>query len=578
MMLLSMSIRAGMLILLILLLRSLIQKKLPKKLFAALWVLVLFRLLVPVNIPVNFPEGWEDSLRLSLNRPENIPEGNHASDWQLNVSGIQTNSDENAAYARVLDGKDIFLAWLRNAYRPWFKIVLTPVWLTGVLLLACIFCRQYRRDWRRICDFVPPPFPDLQNWAGKRCPQRRVKVMISDHIGTPLTCRILNPVILLPKALLQSDFSQIKYVMEHEMTHIRHWDNLWKLLAAAAVCIHWFNPLVWVMYFLFDRDLEFACDEAVLDHFKTDERSEYALALVDLTQQRAGFSCMYHGFAKRAVQERVVMIMKYRKTTWGARCAAALIFTSAMTVFAGEAPADPAAEAVAELYAIPAGGYGDRIYTFHNEDLRERLSQYQDGKFTYMDGTGIFSGEKILLYDGKPVREIMDEEAGWRYYFQNGSVDLTPEYGADGSVTCIKVLSRSEYAKRTIVLEKYEAILRAADGIDETVYEEEPFREDTEVDDGGKEAAVWEASAADDGAEKTPGLEDAPEDSSLCYGTVVGYGTDSITVGPCNDYGEFRAPLKDACEKLVNEGKLWRTEAEKILSQKYVRGKGDGIS
>ena len=72
---------------------------------------------------------------------------------------------------------------------------------------------------------------------------------------------------------------QLRYVLEHEYVHIRRLDMLTKLIMIAAVCIHWFNPLVWVMYILFNRDLELSCDETVVRRFGMDIKSVYATAL-----------------------------------------------------------------------------------------------------------------------------------------------------------------------------------------------------------------------------------------------------------------------------------------------------------
>ena len=83
-------------------------------------------------------------------------------------------------------------------------------------------------------------------------------------ISSPLTYGILHPVILLPKKLDRNDQAALKYVLTHEYVHIRRFDAITKILFAAVLCIHWFNPLVWVMYVLANRDIELSCDAWVI--------------------------------------------------------------------------------------------------------------------------------------------------------------------------------------------------------------------------------------------------------------------------------------------------------------------------
>lgn len=84
----------------------------------------------------------------------------------------------------------------------------------------------------------------------------------SDQISTPLTYGVLRPVILMPKNTDWDITLHIQYILSHEHVHICRFDALMKLVAALVLCIHWFNPFVWVLYFLYNRDLELTCDES----------------------------------------------------------------------------------------------------------------------------------------------------------------------------------------------------------------------------------------------------------------------------------------------------------------------------
>ena len=108
------------------------------------------------------------------------------------------------------------------------------------------------------------------------------------RISSPLTFGVLRPVILVPKKTDWTDETALRYVLEHEFVHIQRFDVLSKLLLIAAVCVHWFNPLVWVMYVLANRDLELSCDETVLRRFGGDIRAAYARVLIRMEAARGG--------------------------------------------------------------------------------------------------------------------------------------------------------------------------------------------------------------------------------------------------------------------------------------------------
>ena len=108
------------------------------------------------------------------------------------------------------------------------------------------------------------------------------------RISSPLTFGVLRPVILVPKKTDWTDETALRYVLEHEFVHIQRFDVLSKLRLIAAGCVHWFNPLVWVMYVLANRDLELSCDETVLRRFGGDIRAAYARVLIRMEAARGG--------------------------------------------------------------------------------------------------------------------------------------------------------------------------------------------------------------------------------------------------------------------------------------------------
>ena len=122
---------------------------------------------------------------------------------------------------------------------------------------------------------VPAGIPDVSAGGQRRVPAvaagpsaaRTAAICQSDRIASPLTFGVLHPVILMPKGTDWKDGRTLQYVLEHEFVHILRFDTLSKLLLIGAVCVHWFNPMVWVLYILANRDLELSCNETVVRRF-----------------------------------------------------------------------------------------------------------------------------------------------------------------------------------------------------------------------------------------------------------------------------------------------------------------------
>lgn len=95
----------------------------------------------------------------------------------------------------------------------------------------------------------------------------------SDRVSTPFVCGLLRPRIYLPASLPAEDRH---YVLLHERAHLHRRDHWTKPLAYLALCLHWFNPLLWLAYRLFCRDVEAACDQAVIRPLGREDTARYA--------------------------------------------------------------------------------------------------------------------------------------------------------------------------------------------------------------------------------------------------------------------------------------------------------------
>lgn len=310
----QMSVAGGVLILFIVLIRALAIHRLPKTTFLALWMIAALRLLLPFSIPLTF--NIHIGLDVFSDVVQELPSGNIASTLP---------GDSPPSY-------DIGTAVPSPAteHISTFEIL----WLVGVLLLAIYFSISYFRSMRKFRMSIPDNTPYIQNWLTAHQISRPLAVRSSDLISSPLTYGILHPVILLPKKLDRNDQVALKYVLTHEYVHIRRFDAITKILFAAVLCIHWFNPLVWVMYVLANRDIELSCDAWVIRMMGAKNRSSYALMLIKMEERRNGMSALCSHFGKNAITERIEAIMKFKKTSILACAFALVLVVGATTAFA----------------------------------------------------------------------------------------------------------------------------------------------------------------------------------------------------------------------------------------------------
>ena len=256
---------------------------LPKKTFLLFWETAVIRLLVPFSVPFMFSIFSVSEKGGVKNRsiaPEIIP---------------AVESGENVTV-------DIPLIYV--------------IWAAGVLISGSFFIMMYLKCCREFKTSIPDNSDFIKGWLKERRLNRNVSVRWCDRITSPLTYGIFRPVILLPKTHDLSNTIISEYVLEHEYTHIRRFDSARKVLLIAVLCVHWFNPLVWVMYVLANRDIELVCDELTIRHFGEDAKAGYAKALIAMEEKRSKSAPMFNSFSGNAAEERIVSIMKFKKASF----------------------------------------------------------------------------------------------------------------------------------------------------------------------------------------------------------------------------------------------------------------------
>ena len=277
---LNMSLTGSIVIAVVLLARLLLRRA-PKIYSYMLWAVVLFRLLCPISLSAGLsvlkplPVTTTQGLSTVTYRPVEpvIPASGEIGQEAARPEPAETVKTETGAQAMTLAA---------------------AVWLTvGGALAGCSLV-QYTVLRRKLWEAVP----------------YRGEILLSDKIRTPFVMGVLSPRIYLPWDTPQEER---RFIIAHERQHIHRGDPLWKLLGYLALCVHWFNPLVWLAFFLGGKDMEMSCDEAVLNRLGEDIRADYSQALLRLATHKRLIAGMPLAFGEGETKGRVRNMARWRR-------------------------------------------------------------------------------------------------------------------------------------------------------------------------------------------------------------------------------------------------------------------------
>ncbi len=340
--LLQMSFVGAVMILAIIVIRALAINLLPKKTFGVLWGIAVVRLLLPLSFPSVFSV-------YSLLR-KYIPVTDAVKGSQA-VLVLQTETP------RQITTMHNNFSSTTNTASVW-----TVIWAIGMLISVMFFSIAYWKCQQEFQTSLPVNNDFITKWLNSHQQKRTISIRQSSRFSAPLTYGILRPVILVPTSTEWENTASLQYVLAHEYVHIRRFDSIKKFALIIVLCVHWFNPLVWAMYILANRDIELSCDEAVLRLFGENKKATYARVLISMEETRNGLTPLCNNFSKNAIEERITAIMKIKKTTICSLILASFIVAGTTTAFATSANAQPQqAESVEQNKGIEVVSKPDNV-------------------------------------------------------------------------------------------------------------------------------------------------------------------------------------------------------------------------
>lgn len=487
-----MMLYGSVLLLAVLLLRALFKNRLPKFVFPVLWMLVLARFLVPyaLSSPLSIkqvpelsrplPAAFTEDTAVLL---EGIPE-EAVQDVQIQEEAMTeiTNVPGMASNPATSYTADSFY----YVYGRWPLIhnISVVIYILGVIITLSVLLYQKRCYAGKLKNSLLVERNETINTILREMNMGHILVFTNDEIASPLVSGLLAPRIYLPARMDFGNTELLRHILMHETMHIRRRDNWIRLLMLIALCINWFNPLVWIMSKCLSSDLELACDEAVLLQCGEENRQSYAFSLLAMAITASRPTLLYSAFCKTEVEKRVSSIIRYKKASMSALLFALLLIGCSTVAFAtgGQAPFSSYLSAYctsdscrwgAKAYItrdIQLGENADRraddvilevlrtntdndpvtieaaikkalAAEFHVEPEAFRidisLCLPEEALYAeYAQWKLLLNANGYLICDGEPVRYFFDEAAG-RYQAAEGVIDVFVQRDRFGRITAI---------------------------------------------------------------------------------------------------------------------------------------------
>lgn len=460
--LVNLSISASWLILAVLVLRV-VLKKAPKWVMPLLWGVVALRLVCLFSI--------ESALSL-IPSAETIP------------SEIVTETREPVLYEQAtLDivtnptlpsAAEVPVGVSRQQAQVDFNIY-SVLWLAGMAALLVHALVSAGKLKRKLATAI----------------LLRDNIYESEFVDSPFVFGVVKSNIYLP---MHMDEGTAAYVIAHERAHLARRDHWWKVLGYLVLALHWFNPLVWVAYILFCRDIELACDEKVVKGLDGAARADYSQALLSCAAPKRAVAACPLAFGEGNIKTRVKSALHYKKPAFWVAAAAVLAVVIMAVCFLTNPRSErgslvwaqklnAADVASIELY-VPAEGEARQYKKLDTEEMAQAVELINSSRGTYIekpetvyaglpvwflltmdDGTVHVVGSVVghyLIIDGDTFDADVENQAEWENYVLKGD-SASPIDMADR-------LSYALYGMTTGVYTLGEAVFE--DSVWETSYEE----------------------------------------------------------------------------------------------------------
>lgn len=332
------SLMASMLVVLIVMIKWMLRNKLQPKWHYLLWFPVVIRLVLPwapessysvYNLLPMKQQLSNESLLGSLDDISNLYERKNQlknnvdspSEWTLkDQSDVIVHSSANVPEKQVL-AKQSFMDLLSKIT---LRDILLFGWLLGVIILSLVTLianiNVYRRIKKQPNVTHPAVLQVFEQCKRQMSVKQPILLTVTDAVPSPAVYGFMKPRILLSSSLIRSmDADQFRYIFNHELAHIKRRDVAMNWLMHVLVILHWFNPIMWVVYARMRADQEVACDALALSYIHAEHKAAYGQTIINLLEHYTG-ARRYPGLVGlssnyKHLKRRILMIKHFKKNS-----------------------------------------------------------------------------------------------------------------------------------------------------------------------------------------------------------------------------------------------------------------------
>ncbi len=381
-------------------------KKAPKKYTCILWLLVALRLILPVSDITWFSFTSRFSL---IPETEVLPKDliNPASPQfhvQIGIDAIDRNINN------YLDNRYSEGVTVPSDTGERLMTVFGCIWIAvfTAILLYSIGSYIYFRKKTMASIHV------------------KENIFICDYISTPFILGMVRPRILLPSALSEEES---QYILAHEKAHLKRLDYVWKPIGLLLLAVHWFNPIMWISYILFCRDIELACDEYVIKNMNAEDKKTYSTVLLKFSIPKKLLSAYPLAFGEIGVKKRIKAVLKYKKPAVITSILAVILCIVTALCFLANPKKTTLIEEFDELqssdiYSIDFDD-GNVFSTTENESyietIMDELNEIEMGRIPFKTTNYNVEYKTIVLYDSdsKSYESIDESDKYWEFNFNS---------------------------------------------------------------------------------------------------------------------------------------------------------------
>ncbi|SKC84345.1 M56 family metallopeptidase [Maledivibacter halophilus] len=309
--LLSLSLSGTILGILLFAIKPFIRYRLSKTIQYYIWIVVLLRLIIPFS----FEDSIMNNLFYNNNSPQNINK-------QIIVDSFEGTTDNTIDSSGTPRAEENIIIGAYNNdvnHNRYFKDILNEaglyIWLIGLIIALTVNLAGYVRFLKHLKKGYRPATDEENRILETLLDGRKnVKLLRNRFVPTPMLIGIMRPCIIIPDI----DFSkkQLKNILLHEISHLRHFDIGIKWMTMIAASIHWYNPFMYFIKKEINNACELACDEAVIKNLSSAEKQAYGETLISvIAENRYSTSVLGATMCeeKKTLKERLVAIMKHNK-------------------------------------------------------------------------------------------------------------------------------------------------------------------------------------------------------------------------------------------------------------------------